>query len=568
MNPTLPLLVLALSAAATTAFAAAPDATESPFGVSSSAASTRNFKSWAPAVSKLGVKWVRGFDTFNDIEPQPGKWNWKGVDHELDVAAGNRLQLSGFFLYGNPWIPSPSGLPITNLPAWTDYVSRLVKHVDGGVKYWEVWNEPPNFTTNASPADYATLVRATYDAAHAADPSCHIGLAAQSVNLNYLDQALQAGAADHFDYLTLHPYEVLGTVSDGGEAEFMSIVPTVRKMLAARDPARANVPIWFTEIGASLGQMNGLVKVTPGVQAQLLIKAYAMGLAEGVARIDWFEGREGDSGPMGLLDAQGKPRPAAAAMAKMQEMLGDTPVFLGWELLHERDYAFVFQGAKETVMITWAPPGVTDEIEMGDDVEIDNPGGDDELSGGALEVTNEPAIISGKIPLKYLDAAQANKDKPFPWGGDYSHAGSISVALGSPNVAKGLHQLYANATSSPVAIDGKPARDCGRAAAQSFVVDPSFLSYSSVPITITAMVRRNAAGDHAGFNLKYESATGWKSAGRWNSIPAGTSWTKLTWAITDPQFVGKWGFNFSFDSDTAAQAKYELQSVTVTKTAP
>ncbi len=33
----------------------------------------------------------------------------------------------------------------------------------------------------------------------------------------------------------------------------MNIVPTLRKMLAKRNPAKANVPVWFTEIGTTIG---------------------------------------------------------------------------------------------------------------------------------------------------------------------------------------------------------------------------------------------------------------------------------------------------------------------------
>ncbi len=555
--------------------AARTDAAPSPFGVAASARSTYALSDWMGEVSGLGVGWLRAFDTFGRVEPSPGVWQWKDVDKILRVSAQNHMQVSGLFFYGNQWIPSKSGLPTTNLTAWSNYVSAVVKHVDGRIKYWETWNEPPNFTWNASSAEYASLARATYDAAHAADPACRVGLCAQSVNLNYLDQAIQAGAADHFDYIALHPYESLSCVDDGFEGEFMSIVPTTRKMLAARDPARASVPVWFTELGMAVGQVNGGVKVTPESQAEALIKAYAMGLAQGVTRIDWFEGADGDSGPMGLFaplprnvttpKSRFQARPAAEAMALMIHRLGDHPTYLGWELLNERDYAFVFRGEEGNVMIAWAPPGLTDEIEMGDGIEATNPDADNDLRGGAVNLTNAPVVISGRIPSSFITTAQANRDKRFPWGGDFSQAASVSIALGAPNVARGLHQLFADATSTPMMIDGAPARDCSKAAGQSFTVDPNFLSYTSAPIKISVVVRRDAANDRAGFNLKYESTSGWKSTGLWNPVPLGNQWTTLTWKITDSQFVGKWGFNFMLDSDSPAISKYELRSVTVTK---
>src|SRR3954466_1619035 len=138
------------------------------------------------------------------------------------------------------------------MPAWSKYVSELVKHAASRAKRWEVWNEPPNFTgKDQTPADYAKIVASAYDAAKAADPTCEVGLAAKSAHVNYLEQVIKAGAKDHFDFITLHPYEVLGGVADnaGTEPVYMHIVPTLRKMLAAQDPAKANVPVIFTELG-------------------------------------------------------------------------------------------------------------------------------------------------------------------------------------------------------------------------------------------------------------------------------------------------------------------------------
>ena len=74
--------------------------------------------------------------------------------------------------------------------------------------------------------------------------------------VNYLEQVIKAGAKDHFDYITLHPYEVLDGIADnkGTEPIFMNIVPVVRKMLAAQNPAKVNVPIIFTELGCDAKQ--------------------------------------------------------------------------------------------------------------------------------------------------------------------------------------------------------------------------------------------------------------------------------------------------------------------------
>jgi hypothetical protein len=108
------------------------------------------------------------------------------------------------------------------------------------------------------------------------------------------------------------------------------------------------------------------------------------------------------------------------------------------------------------------------------------------------------------------------------------------------------------------------ARDISGGAGQAFTVDPNFMSYVTQPLKITAVVRRNGA-DNAGFNLKYESTTGWKGGDGWFTVPEGDAWTTHSWTISDPQFVGKWGFNFSFDSDSTTYSKYSIRSVKVEK---
>ena len=44
-----------------------------------------------------------------------------------------------------------------------------------------------------------------------------------------------------------------------------------------------------------------------------------------------------------------------------------------------------------------------------------------------------------------------------------------------------------------------------------------------------------------------------------------SAWVTKTWALKDPQFVGKWGFHFGFDSDSPQNSGYSLLRVTVSK---
>ena len=378
-----------------------------------------------------------------------------------------------------------------------------------------------------------------------------IGLAAQSVNLNFLARALDAGAAGHFDYVTIHPYEVMDLVAQGWEAQYLSIVPTIRKLLADKSPTKKDVPIWITEVGQPVAK-----GITPERQADTLVKAFTLSLAQGIHRIHWFEGIDGDSGPFGLIagDKGSAPRrPSFTAMTQLIKHLGQAPRFAGWLLLDGKHYGFVFEGPEGVVLATWAAPGATAKVAFGARVRVVRPRSGEIAEAEEVELTNSPVLIVGAPPGLAVEA-RANRGRPFPWGGDFSAANSVSLE-------GGLHPLGA---AKIVTIDGREARDLSASGHQNFTVDPNFLSYATVPITITAVFRRNGE-KAAGFALKYESTTGWKSAGGWYTVPAGSEWTTKSWTIQDPQFVGKWGFHFGFDSDSTQHSDYSLLSVTVAK---
>ncbi|QEL16270.1 glycoside hydrolase family protein [Limnoglobus roseus] len=540
----------------------------SPFGIGSCYTNNRSARDnarWLPQMAAIGLAVHRTPHTdWGAVEPESGTWAWGPLDEQMKYLDEHKFTY-GAILAGSPkWNTKdkPGTLPVNNLPGWSRYATELAKHVKGRVRHFEVWNEPPNFTgKDQTPADYAKIVVAAHDAIKAVDPTALVGLAAKSAHVNYLEQVINAGAKDHFDYVVLHPYEVLNGVADntGSESVYMHVVPTVRKMLAARNPAKVNVPIVFTELGSD-------AKRGGDHQAHALVKAYAMGIAQGVACVQWFEGRDGDSGPMGLLDNKGKPRPAYTAMGQMIKHLGQHPSYLGWVLLNDRHYGFVFQGAAGTVLATWASGGTPAVVDFGREVAIANPVTGNVVAATSYELTVAPVLVLG-VPEPLVAQAKANAGKPFPWDGDYTDAQSVSITFGEKTIEKGLHTRSGSAVAEAVVAYGGSARAGNVPGGSVFIIDPNFLSYTPTPIEITAVVRRNPANDNAGFKLVYESATGFKTAGGWYTVPDNKQWHTVHWRIDDSQFVNYWGFNFNLESDGDKYNKYFLQSVTVTKLA-
>ena len=513
-------------------------ALESPWGVAPSASSSRSVDAWAKGVAAAGVGWIRGFDTSQ-------------IAKTLGAANDNGLELSGIFLFSDPG-PTQT-FPINSLPEFADYVTNILADTEGRVRLWEVWNEPPNFTANTDPAAYAAVVNTAYDAVKAANPAVQVGIAAQSNHVNWLAQTIDAGAAGHFDYVTVHPYETLALVADGWEAEYMRIVPTLRKMLADKDPSRVDVPVIFTEVGEPV---TG--DITPEHQADTLVKAYVMGIAQGATRVHWFEPLDGDSGPFGLFEPDGTERPSYVALKELTRELGGKPAYVGWVLLNDSSYAFVFDATDATVLVTWAPPEQTEQVSFGTPVTLIRPRTGERLELGSFDLDSSPVLVRG-VPDALRTEALGNRDKPFPWGGDFSAATEVSFT--APSTVRGLHPVGKPPERT---FDGVIALDASSRAAQSFTVDPNFSSYVTTRLEITAVLRNNGT-DAAGFNLKYESTSGWKSTGEWYTVPGDDQWHTQTWTLDDPQFVGKWGYEFSFDSDSLDHSGYSIRSVSVTK---
>jgi hypothetical protein len=537
-----------------------------PFGIGSCHVNNRSAQDngrWMPQMEKIGMRFNRSAHTgWGEVEPKQGEWRWQPLDEQLAYYAEHHFETGGMLIGSPKWntLDAPGHLPVNNLAGWSAYVKAVVGHAKDRIKLWEVWNEPPNFTgREQTPADYARIVVAAYDAAKAAAPECKVGLAAKSAHIHYLEQVIQAGAKDHFDYITLHPYEVLDGIADnaGTEVVFMNIVPTLRKMLAVRNPAKAQVPVIFTELGCD-------VKKGADTQAHALIKAYTLGIAQGVSCIHWFEGRDGDSGPLGLLDGKGEPRLAYTAMAQMIQHLGQRPAYLGWVLLNEKHYGFVFQGVQTTALITWAYRGLAENVSFGKQVSIVNPLTGEMRQAEQQELTSAPALVLD-APAALVAQAKSNQTKPLPWGGDFSHAKAVSISMGEHSEEKGLHSRSGAAVADAVVGYGGSARAGNVPGGNLFIVDPGFLSYEAKPIEIAVVVRRNPANDNAGFKLVYESTSGFKTAGGWYTVPDNKEWHTVRWQIRDPQFVNYWGYNFSLVSDGDKFNKYFIQSVTVTK---
>lgn len=529
---------------------------DSPWGVAPSATLSNYPEAWVPSMVDAGVVSVRSL--YAPVTSGPDRF-----------AAISAAGMSGAGIL--KWSPgTTSNLPVGDLAGWRDYVVSQVTRYKGRIRHWEVWNEPPNFTADKSPASYARIVAVAYDAAKSVDPDVRIGLAAKSNHVNFLAETIAAGARDKFDFVTLHPYEVASMLPAGFEGAFMGIVPRIRQMLRASNPEKAAAPVWFTEVGipASTTAPGG---VGPDIQADVLTKIYTLSLAQGVSRVYWFDPRDSEGLSLGLTTADGSRRPSWYAMRSLSTHLGAKPRYAGWMQSDDAYQGFVFRSDAGVAMVAWAGIGQSATRPLASEVSAIDP------RTGAVRSTRQASITAAPVILvapadseqarQWLAAASESAGKAFRWNGDHSASTSVELVAGA--TPDGVFML----NPPPVkVVDDIAEFDATGRRTLNFAVDPTFLSYATTPIRITALVRGHGDGT-PGFNLKYESDAPIASAdsnGLVNSSAGwfqvkGTSFYEKTWTLPNARFVGMYGYNFSFDSDSTSRSQYSIARVTVSR---
>jgi hypothetical protein len=195
-----------------------------------------------------------------------------------------------------------------------------------GADYFEIWNEPnlTNFwSPSPDPAAYTADLKAAYGAIKAVDPSSVVisaGLAAIDSNSGNIDPVTffgamySDGAKGNFDAAGDHPYSFPANPNDDSQGkwgEMDQTNPSLRSiMIEHGDGAKK---IWITEYGAPTGNVTAAQQATELTQA---ITAAQHTSWIGAFYIYTWSDQDGGEG-FGLLDSNGKPKPAYNAVAAL-----------------------------------------------------------------------------------------------------------------------------------------------------------------------------------------------------------------------------------------------------------
>lgn len=570
-----------LAGAALPAAAADPRDDNSPWAVTSSAEWSKEYPRFNPLARQAGARWLRLFPEWQTLQPSQGVWNWEPGDRLVANARTNGLRISGAFLYFAPWATvdgSTRTCPVKDMQFWRDYVSGVMQRYREDILYWEVWNEfNGSFARNGTPKIYADMVREAHLAGQKIDPQIKIGISCANFDVGWLDAVIREGAAGHFDFVCVHPYENLAAALEGGEPGYLSLASSLRRMLAANGQ-RADMPLWITESGRQSTVQPDAEEDRK--QAEAVLKLYPMALSQGFQRVFWFEVRGpayGRGSDYGLVRPDWSLRPAYEAYRQMTSVLGPEPSYQGWLKVGANGYGFVFEGAPSQefaagplrVLATWSPPETVNTIRFDGDVRVADASGAVALlkAGEELRVDASPRLVIG-VPQPLVETARAQARQPFPWGTDFSQARIASCRLGAVNENKGVSQVHPKTTAVVNGLTESWRRTNFAHGSEGryiyFRVEPTFAPFGTTNLEITVVARRLQPDKPANMGLVYESLSGYRGAPGHFSLAAGDEWQEHTWKVTNASFAGGWGWNFRIEA-TGSPNEFLVKEVRVAK---
>jgi hypothetical protein len=259
---------------------------------------------------------------------------------------------AGCVAYARDTGQPPYWCPPNNMEAFADWAARVVERYDADgvgdapgsprIAYWEIWNEPDQDGTwlpKADPAAYAVMLRLTYDAIKAADPSALVlnggVMTFDGIGVGgFMSRVVEQAGWDSFDVLSLHPWLIDYAPDDPSlinPRERYDITIPGRLELAKRWVAErgGGKPIWITEVGWSIcgGVCEPQFAKSEEQQANYMVRTFALATAAGVEHVsyfqldDKFDGRQVPWGAMAIVRDDLSPRPAYLAYGTMVAQL-------------------------------------------------------------------------------------------------------------------------------------------------------------------------------------------------------------------------------------------------------
>ncbi len=227
------------------------------------------------------------------IQPAPGKFNWDGLDRWLALAQRNNADVIYTFGRVPKWANEGKhqSVPPTDLKVWDDFVRAIVRHANGRISAWELWNEPndPNFWSGDIQT-LRTMAERAYRIIKQEQPNAIVLTPSATWRdgspSDWFEKYFAASGGRYADAIAFHGY--VGTEPEG-------LVTEISRIRSVAQKYGVDKPIWDTE--SSWGMDAKLSD--PAAQAAFLARSYILHVAEGIGRFYWYawDGSDGGSTP-------------------------------------------------------------------------------------------------------------------------------------------------------------------------------------------------------------------------------------------------------------------------------
>lgn len=223
-----------------------------------------SWKSWRgqliPLYQELGVRWLRVWYNWADIEPQSGNYRPTAVREALQLAKNFGFRIL-FVVWGTPTHAGSGKLAaVPQTLALSKYCQWLKANLGDLVDAWEIGNEPNLERYYAgSPAEYVHTLATAYQVLRG-DGLIIAAAPSGAAKPHYWQALFDSQLEQHCDRVNLHPYR----------QKPREVVRLVDNFLE-----RVRKPLWITELGVAANNSNeqGKANFTTEVVSQLTSRA-------------------------------------------------------------------------------------------------------------------------------------------------------------------------------------------------------------------------------------------------------------------------------------------------------
>lgn len=196
--------------------------------------------------------------TWESYESEKGVYKTiKSYNDVIDMLSENNMNAFQLLYGGNPlYLDSHPPYTDKDIAAFAKACANWAKDTEGTINMYEVWNEYdlPTFNRYGRPVeDYVKMLKAVSEAIKEVRPDAKIiGLSPSGLAWDWAKRAVDNGALDYCDYVSLHPYSQNMSVDD---YNWVSKLQDFKKYCA--DKGYDDVRLVASEMGWSSASIDG-----------------------------------------------------------------------------------------------------------------------------------------------------------------------------------------------------------------------------------------------------------------------------------------------------------------------